>query len=557
MTEFRSYAEVLDRVSGTTKRTEKIDLAAEFLRNVDPTDVANAALYLSGKVFGESDQRTLNISWRGLVNALKNLFDIDDASIDKAYEGDIGEAVANLIESSSKSRQSTLFSNPLTISSVAQTIGKIASVQGKGSIKEKQALLAGLFVDASPREARYLIALILEDMRTGLSEGLLVEVIASAFEIDSSIVRRAWSFNGNLGEIAGIASKGGSKALQSVSLQVMRGVKPMLASPIQDIEMLLEGETKQYSFELKLDGARVQIHKQGPDVRIFSRRLSDVTESLPEIVELVKEKIQADVAIMDGEVLAVDDQGKPFPFQVVMKRFGRTRDIEEAYKNTQLLLVLFDILLIDNISLVEESYTERRKRLEEIAPSDLLVERLISDDLVSVKSFFDYSRKSGHEGLVAKSLQSPYTPGVRGKHWFKIKHTLDTLDLVIVAAEWGHGRRKDWLSDYYLAVRDDESGEWLVVGKTYKGFTDKEFEDITKRLLELKLATHRHVIEVKPEIVVEVIASEVQESPTYKSGLALRFARINRIREDKSPTDAMTVNELKEVYEKQFRFKAR
>jgi DNA ligase-1 len=557
MTEFRSFAEVLDKISETAKRTEKIELAAEFLRNIEVTDVANAALYLSGKVFGESDQRTLNISWSGLLNALKNMFEIDNTSISEAYEGDIGEAVGNLIENSSKSRQSTLFSDPLTINSVAQTIGRIASIQGKGSIKEKQALLAGLFVDASAREARYLTALILEDMRTGMSEGLLVEVIASAFEIDSSIVRRAWSFNGNLGEIAEIASKGGLKALQAVSVQVMRGVKPMLASPIQDIEMLLESGTKQYSFELKLDGARVQIHKQGPDVRIFSRRLSDVTESLPEIVNLVQEKIQADATIMDGEVLAVDDQGKPFPFQVVMKRFGRTRDIEEAYKNTKLLLVLFDVLLINRISLVDESYSERRKRLEVIAPSELLVERLVSDDPVSVNSFFEYSRKSGHEGLVAKNLESPYTPGVRGKYWFKIKHTLDTLDLVIVAAEWGHGRRKDWLSDYHLAVRDDESGEWLVVGKTYKGFTDKEFEDITKRLLELKLASHRHVVEVKPEIVVEVIASEIQESPTYKSGLALRFARINRIREDKSPIDAMTFNELKEVYEKQFRFKAR
>jgi DNA ligase-1 len=188
---------------------------------------------------------------------------------------------------------------------------------------------------------------------------------------------------------------------------------------------------------------------------------------------------------------------------------------------------------------------------------ELLVEKVEADDVDTTKAFFTKSQKLGHEGLVAKKPDSTYTPGVRGKYWFKIKHTLDTLDLVIVAAEWGHGRRKDWLSDYHLAVRDEESGEFFVVGKTYKGFTDKEFQEITQKLLDLKIASHRHVVQVKPEIVVEVIASEIQESPTYESGMALRFARINRVRDDKGPMDAMTLTELREVYEKQFRFKAR
>jgi DNA ligase-1 len=399
--------------------------------------------------------------------------------------------------------------------------------------------------------------LVLEDMRTGLSEGLLAEVIATAFDIDSTIVRRAWSFNGDLGQVAVIASEKGEEGLKAITVQVMRGIKPMLASPIADVRTLLESQNKKFSFELKLDGARVQIHKDGTDVRIFSRRLSDMTEGLPEIVELVKSKIKADTAILDGEVLAVDEEGKPFPFQVVMKRFGRTREIEEAFHDTKLLLVLFDVLLIDNEQLVDETYTVRRTRLEGVAPSDILVERVVSDEISLATSFFEFSKEAGHEGLVAKSLDSPYTPGVRGKHWFKIKHTLDTLDLVIIAAEWGHGRRKDWLSDYHLAVRDEESGEWQMVGKTYKGFTDKEFEEITKRLLDLKVASHRNIVEVRAEIVVEVIASEIQESPTYESGMALRFARISRIREDKGPMEAMTLNELKDLYEKQFRFKAR
>ena len=557
MTEFLLLAEVLDKVSRTSKRSEKVSLAAAFLKSVDDNEIESAALFLCGKIFAESDQRALNISWRGLLNALKKVYEIDDKVLSKEYEGDIGEALAAVLEKSKESRQSTLFSEALSISSVAKTLDRIADIQGKGSVKEKQALLTSLFMEASPREARYLTAIVLEDMRTGLSEGLLAEAIASAFEVEPSLVRRAWSFKGDLGAIARLAAEGGVEALEVVSVQVMRGIKPMLASPIQDLETLYETQPDLYSFEMKLDGARVQIHKSGDEVRIFSRRLSDVTERLPEIVRIVTERIDAKDAILDGEVLAVDDKGKPYPFQVVMKRFGRTRDIEEAFKDTKLVLVLFDVLQVNSIQMVDQPYSVRRKKLEGIAPLDLLVERLETEDLDSAQSLFRKSQELGHEGLVAKRLDSRYTPGVRGKHWFKIKHTLDTLDLVIVAAEWGHGRRKDWLSDYHLAVRDDETGEFLVVGKTYKGFTDIEFQEITKRLLDLQVSVHRHVVQVRPEIVVEVLASEIQESPTYESGMALRFARISKIRDDKGPEDAVTLTELRTIYNNQFRFKAR
>ncbi len=557
MTEFVLLAEVMDMISRTRKRTKKIQQAADFLRTLSAIEVSKAALFLSGKVFAESEQRTLNISWKGLLSALKQVVNIENNALFEAYEGDTGEAVAKILENTKEARQLSLFSESLSISSVGQTLDRIADAQGKGSIKEKQSLLTSLLMETSPREARYLTALVLEDMRIGLSEGLLADSIAAAFDVDPALVRRAWSFNGNLGEVARLASVGGKKAIQAVSVQLMRGVKPMLASPIENIDSLYESYPKQYAFELKLDGARVQIHKKGDAICIFSRKLSKVTESLPEIVSTVKKRINATDTILDGEVLAFDDEGKPFPFQVVMKRFGRTRDIEEAFKDTRLRLILFDMLLFNQTHLVDFPYSERRKKLEEITPSDMLVERIVSDDTSIIQTFFMKSQKMGHEGLVAKDLDSPYTPGVRGKHWFKIKHTLDTLDLVIVAAEWGHGRRKNWLSDYHLAVRDDESGDFFVVGKTYKGFTDLEFQDITQKLLDLKIATHRHVVQVKPQIVVEVIASEIQESPTYESGMALRFARINRVREDKGPMDAMTLNELKQIYDRQFRFKAR
>ncbi|MHA2397071.1 MAG: ATP-dependent DNA ligase, partial [Candidatus Thorarchaeota archaeon] len=412
MTDFIKLAEVLDNISSTSKRTEKVAIAAEFVRSVDIDEISRAALFLIGKVFAESDQRTLNISWKGLLTALKKMIDIDDNTLSEAYDGDIGEAVAKVLESTEESRQSALFSEALSITSVSQTLDRIAEVQGRGSGKEKQALLTSLFMEASPREARYLTALVLEDLRTGLSEGLLAEVIASAYDIDSSLVRRAWSFNGDLGKIARLASEGGQSALQAVTVQIMRGIKPMLASPIQDIESLFENQPGLYSFELKLDGARVQIHKADNEVRIFSRRLSDVTESLPDIVQVVRERVKARTVILDGEVLAVDDEGKPFPFQVVMKRFGRTRDIDEAFKDTRLVLVLFDALLIDDVQLVDEPHSKRRKQLEDIVPSNLLVDKIESESVDSAQAFFKKSQELGHEGVVAKKPDSTYAPGV-------------------------------------------------------------------------------------------------------------------------------------------------
>jgi DNA ligase-1 len=393
-------------------------------------------------------------------------------------------------------------------------------------------------------------------MRTGLSEGLLAESIAVAFEIDSKIVRRAWSFIGDLGEVARLAAQGGNDALSEVRIQLMHAMKPMLASPSEDVKSILDtgGE---YSFEMKLDGARVQIHRNENMVKIFSRRLLDVTDSLPDVVEIIKNNVNVQRVVLDGEVLAVDDTGKPYPFQVVMTRFGRTRDVDTAHQDTKLKLVLFDILLLDDDHLVDRPYDERRLHLEKTVPTELVIERLVSDKVDDVNDFFRKSRELGHEGLVAKSMQSPYEPGVRGKHWYKIKHTLDTMDLVIIAAERGHGRRSKWLSDYHLAVRDEVSGDFVMIGKTYKGLTDVEFEKMTHDLEELETSRRRGLVQVRPEIVVEVLAAEIQESPTYSSGYALRFARIVNIRQDKSPQDVMTLRELQKIFDEQFRYKAR
>ena len=491
------------------------------------------------------------------MKVLRESLGISWKELEKVYDGDTGEAVAAVLESDRTEHQTTLFSEPLTISSLGKSLDKIARMAGKGSKKEKESILKQLFSEASPREAKYLVALLLGDMRTGVSEGLVAESIGKAFSIESSLVRRAWQFSGDLGNVATIASKSGLEGLKGVSVQLMRPVKPMLATPADDVQILMKELNEQVALELKFDGARVQIHKDGDNVRIYSRRLGEVTESLPEIVEKVIHEIPIEKIILDGEVVAIDDEGVPYPFQVIMRRFGRVRDVKEKQEEIGLLLYVFDILLLDNKSLVDLMYEERRDKMEEILPEHLIAESIVTSSVKEAMDFFERSKELGHEGLVVKRLDSEYTPGIRGKNWFKLKHTLKLFDMAIIAAEWGYGRRSGWLSDYHLGVRDEETGEFAMVGKTFKGLTDAEFQEITKKLLELETGRERGIVHVKPEIIVEVLASEIQDSPRYKSEMALRFARITRICYDKGPQDTTTLSELREAYEAQFKYKAR
>ncbi len=557
MTDFAELARTMDDISRVSGRNAKIDLVASFLQQVKPEDLKAATRFLGGAVFSEIDSKVLNVSWRGLKQALKQVADFNDAEFGRLYEGDTGEAVAALLETEGLVGQAGLFSSSLTVSSVEKCFNDIAEAEGSGSRKKKESLIAQMLREASTREARYIVALVLNDMRIGLSKGLLAEGVARAFGIDSDLIRRAWSLSGDLGQVAYLSAIEGRTALEKLRPRVFNPVRPMLATPVDSVADLLQDSEYEYSFELKFDGARAQIHKEGREIRIYSRRMQDVTEGLPDIVSIAERKVRAKEAILDCEVVAVDGEGRPFPFQTVMRRFGRTRDVETAKKEVTLRLYVFDVLLADGESFIDSSYTERRKKLHDVADSDLIAEEVATSDLTAALEFFERSRELGHEGLMAKRVDSPYVPGVRGKNWFKIKHTLDTMDLVVVAAEWGHGRRSKWLSDYHLAVRNEDTGGFAMIGKTFKGPTDAEFEEMTSRLQAIKTGEKGHIVTVRPEIVVEVLASEIQKSPTYESGMALRFARIVNTRYDKGPEDATTLEELKRIYDRQFKFKAR
>jgi DNA ligase 1 len=523
---FLDLANLCRALEATTKRNEKIALIAGFLRSLTPEEVGLAALFLSGKAFPESDPRVLEVSY------------------------------ATISEAARTQGQAQLTVAPLTIKEVYSTLEKISDASGPSSRVRKLSLLQALLTRASSVEAEFLSRMMMGEMRIGVVEGVLLDSIAEASGVPHELVRRASMLHGDLGDLAKRAMVAGKDGLERIGLRLFMPVKPMLAEMGESIEQVLDQHRNETAFEYKFDGARIQIHRDKDRVRIYSRRLTDVTDSLPEIVDFAKARVRSDEYLIEGEVVAIGEGGKPVPFQDLMRRFRRVHDIEDMAGRLPLRLYLFDVLHVSGRTLIDLPYSERWNTLAKIAPRDSLAPRLLSSNPREVEAFLKDALKAGHEGLMAKSLSSDYSPGARGKKWFKLKPA-DTLDAVIVAADRGSGRRVGWLSNFHLAVRDELTGEFLVIGKTFKGLTDAEFEMITQRLHELKIRESRYTVHVKPSIVAEVAYNEVQKSPRYKSGFALRFARISRFREDKGPEDADTLQHLRELYEKQFENKAR
>ncbi|RJS79741.1 ATP-dependent DNA ligase [Candidatus Bathyarchaeota archaeon] len=557
--EFRVLSELCERLSSTTKRNVKVEMAAEFLKRLNSQEVEPAVSMILGRPFPRWDQRTLDISWATLSNIIKRLTDVDWRTFSKVFRetGDIGSTIKTIFERSKVRRQKVLFEKSLTILEVRRVFEAIAEASGQGSRERKDRLVESLLGRASPVEAKYLVKIMIGEMRTGFQEGLMELAVSRAFSTPLELVQKASMLTGDVGEVAYLLKEHGEAALSKVGLRLMRPLKPMLAQMAESPREAIEEHGGETAFEYKLDGARIQIHKVGEKVKVFSRRLTDVTDSLPEIVQAVREGVKAHEAVLEGEVIAVGRDGHPLPFQHLMRRFRRVYEIEKMLREIPVKLYLFDLLYVDGESLIDEPYLERRNRLSRVVEGIPLTEQLVTGNPAEAERFFRKALEEGHEGLMAKRLDSPYKPGVRGKHWLKIKEPLEPLDLVITAAEYGYGRRHGWLSDYYLAARDEETGEFLVVGKTFKGLTDQEIIEMTERLKRLAIMEEGNRVVVKPEIVVEVAYNEIQKSPKYKCGMALRFARITRIRDDKSPEEVDTIQKVRKIYEKQFEKKAR
>jgi len=554
-TPFAELAQLGERLEGTKKRLELAALVAEFLRTLAPEEIPPAVRLIIGQVFAEWDGRALNLSSRAVSAVVDTLVDATQQQRSQIYAQavDPGEATRLLFE---QARREPPVEPPLGLLEVFATLEEIAETAGKGSRARKAELLESLFKRADAIEAKYLTKVIFGEVRHGVNEGIMLDGIAKASGIKARQVRRANQLWGDLGEVALVALRDGAKGLDHASLRLFRPVKPMLAQTAEDMAGAMEALGGRMALEYKLDGARVQIHRRGDEVRIYSRQLSDVTASLPDVVDEVRGKMAAQEAIVEGEAVAVDAEGRPLPFQHLMRRFGRVHDITQTVAEVPVVLYLFDALSVDERSLVDQPNEQRWAALERAAGGLQLVERAVPATIAEGEAFAGAAHDDGHEGVMAKDLDSAYSPGVRGKSWLKLKHVL-SLDLVIVAADWGYGRRHGWLSNYHLAARDEETGEYLVVGKTFKGLTDAEFQEMTQRLLAIQRSRERSTVYVEPKIVVEVLFNELQDSSQYRSGLALRFARIARLRPDKSPAQADSLQALRQLYNRQFLYKGK
>lgn len=540
MSLFVELAQLGEQLAATKKRLEHSALIGAYLYKIAPEEVAPAARLLIGRIFPESDPRIVNISGAALNRVLESVVGAEIEWSGSAV--DFGDAVAQWLSARGWQPQG----QPLQVLEVYRTYEEIADISGSGSRTRKDELLSGLFRRASVVEAKYITKQVSGEMRVGVSEGALLDALARNTKIPAVTIRRANQVAGDVGAVAYAAIILGEAGLQKLGLQMGRPLKPMLAQSAETVADALVEIAPPLAFEYKLDGARLQIHKHGDDVKLFSRHLSDISGSLPEIAEQVRDGIRARDAILEGEVIALDATGRSRPFQILMRRVGRERNVEQMQQEIPVHLFLFDCLHREGETLLDAANAARWKALEEIAGEIPRVPRRVIETTAEGEAFLRAARAAGHEGVMAKNLASPYTPGERGKQWLKLK-PVHTLDLVIVASEWGYGRRHGWLSNQHLAARDEMTGEFLEVGKTFKGLTDEEFKTLTPRLLELATHRGRGTVYVTPQVVVEVAFNNIQRSPTYKSGVALRHARIVGFRPDKSPDEVESIQTLREM----------
>lgn len=433
----------------------------------------------------------------------------------------------------------------LTLREVHDTFDAVAATRGAGSAAARKELLGRLFARATHDERKLVARLVLGELRQGALVGLMVEAVAEATGIDAGAVRRAAMLAGSAVDVSVAALTEGEAGLARFALTLFAPVLPMLASPSEDIEDAIE-QLGEAAFELKLDGARVQVHKDGDEVRVYSRRLHDVTSRVPEIVEAVR-ALPARSLILDGEAIALREDGTPHPFQVTMRRFGRKLEVERMRGELPLTSFFFDALYVEGQPLIDAPMRTRLAALDQAVTMEQRVPRLVTGDLEQATRFFDEAIARGHEGLMAKSLEAGYEAGNRGASWLKLKPA-HTLDLVVLAVEQGSGRREGWLSNLHLGARDPEHGGFVMLGKTFKGMTDAMLAWQTEHLGGLAIAREGHVVHVRPELVVEIAFNDVQESPQYPGGLALRFARVKRYRTDKRPEDADTIGAVRRIF---------
>ncbi|MEM4638234.1 MAG: ATP-dependent DNA ligase, partial [Candidatus Woesearchaeota archaeon] len=537
-----------------------------------------------GLVFKKYEDKNIGIASKLIVKALNTATGIPIEEIEKNWKktGDLGLSAEELIK---KKKQKTLFSEELTVDKVYNTIRKLADIEGIGSVDLKLKTISELLTSAKPIEARYIVRLLLEDLRVGLGEGTIRDAIALAyyekkekkevlmeniqglFSKDSELtkirdkIQEAYDITNDYSEIAKKIMEEGINSLENLELNVLKPVKVMLAQKVKNIKDGFEKVGKPCAIEFKYDGFRMIIGKKQDKIIIHTRRLDNVTKQFPEVVEIIKKNVNADSCILDGEAVGYDPKTKKYvPFQNISQRIKRKYDIETMSKEIPIELNIFDILYYNNESILNRPFKERRKILEKIiTKKDLKIktaEQIITEDEKEVESFYNKSLKAGNEGIMFKALNAPYKPGSRVGYMVKLKPVMETLDLVITAAEWGEGKRAGWLTSFTVSCYDEDTDEYLEIGKFGTGIKEKDeegtsFEQLTESLKPLIIFEKGREVKLKPKIVVEVQFEEIQKSPSYSSGYALRFPRLIRIRADRRPDESSTIKQIENMYKEQ------
>jgi DNA ligase-1 len=552
MTSFLALAQLCAQVEAVSGSLEKIDLVAAFLAGLDEAELSIASCFIMGTVFSPGLDLDLGVGPSILYEALARACGCPAGQISDMLRttGDPGLVAAGIVEK----RRPLGFaafqdSEALSITDVYERFLAIARASGKRSQDSKIKNLQFLFSQAGPLEALYIARLAIEDMRIGVGEGGVRDAVARAFAgkgADAASVERGYNLTNDMGLVAVSARRG---TLSELSVMINHPIKMMLAQLGESIAAAI-GESGTAAIEWKYDGARVQIHKDGEKVRVFSRRLENVTASLPEIVQAARQ-ISAKSAILDGEAVAFGKDGRPMAFQQILKRFRRKYNVEKLAAEIPLRLFLFDLIYLDGRSVIDLPLRERRALLEKISDPALLADQILTSSAGQAEEIYRQALEAGHEGLILKNPASVYAPGKRGKNWLKIKPVMETLDLVVIGAKWGEGRRASFLGSYRLACLDEATGKLLDVGWVATGLTDESLAELTEMFRELVLLEKGMEVEIKPAVIFEVAYEEIQQSPNYSSGYALRFPRLVTVRDDKSLEEADSLERVMSLYRMQ------
>ena len=540
--DFMEFARICEQLEGISGRLEMIGIISRILPDLPDDELPIFIRFVMGRIFPDWSPEKLGIGPNLLYEGVAYVAGIQKDDVVQVINrtGDVGQAVEELL---AQKEQTSFFSEDLTLADVYRDLSAIAVSEGKKSQREKLLLVRRLFTNAKPLEGRYLSRIMLEDLRIGVGEGNVREAIARAFAVDPPLVEHAFQAINDLGKVALLAREG-SDRLREVRIELFHPVRMMLAQQGTIIGAVADNGAM--AAEYKYDGSRFQFHKKGEHCKLYSRKLEDVTAALPDVTELLMAATTHDV-IFDGEVIAISG-GKPMPFQTVLRRFRRKYGIESMREEIRMVPNVFDILYLDGETLIDLSLSERRKKLEGVL-TEHLAPQIVSDDSDEIDRMYRDALAAGHEGLMLKVPGSPYTPGVRGKNWIKIKPDVDTLDLAVIGADWGEGKRAHLFGSFLLACQ--ERGELVPLSKVATGFSDEQLQETYALLKDRVISQQGKEVRFEPGVVVEVGYSEIQKSPNYKSGFALRFPRFIRLRDDKSIDEIETLDSIRERYRRQ------